>query len=191
MKKLAILALALVLLPAVLAIVPGNYQPALQTTFILQGYEFARVQGVNNGAAATVPDWHFTVQLAQNYASCELQPTSLPSGAFTLDLVAQCQTRSGMTAFFKLGTRVALEAFFPEGTNPSNIVVDKIWLESRPESPQPFLVGHVISENIPGRASAYRRHYRARPTGGAMFILGIGAIAALTIAVLLASRKEQ
>lgn len=179
MKKLAVLALALVLLPTVLAIVPGNYQPTMQTTFILQGYEFARVQGVNNGPAVTLPDWHFTVQLAQNYASCELQPTTLPQGAFTLDLVAQCQTRSGMTAFFKLGTRVAMETFFPEGTNPSNILVDKIWLESRPESPQPFPTAHVIIDRSVGTA------------GNVMFILGIGAIAALTAAVILVSRKEQ
>lgn len=191
MKKLAVLALALVLLPAALAIVTGNYQPALQTTFITQGYEFARVQGVNNGAAVTVPDWHFTVQLAQNYAACELQPTTLPSGAFTLDLVAQCQTRSGMTAFFKLGARAALEAIFPEGSNPSNVHVDKIWLESRPESPQPFLTAHAIYESIPGRAGGYRRPARVRSTGGVMFVLGIGAIAALTIAVLLASRKAE
>jgi len=183
MKKLAVLALALLLIPSAFAIVSQTHEALLQTTFITQGYEFARIQGFNqNDMPVSVLRWHMYAELGASHAFCELQPAALPAGPFDVDIVVHCQTRSGFTTLFPTGTRVNIETFAPDGTPENSFKIEKAWIETRPQVPTPFPITPVGQAIMDEQASS---------AGTFMFFAGIGAIVILTAAVILLSRQQQ
>jgi hypothetical protein len=187
MHKLAIVALFILLVPAAFAIVAQTHDVVMQSNLITQGYSFARVQGFNqNNAAVSIDHWHARIELAQSFAFCELQPAVLPPGPFDVEIALQCQTRSGFTTLFPSGTRIKIETFVPEGlTQPFR--VEKLTIITGPRLPTPFpvtpepgrLVPYVILEEQAGSAGTF------------MFFAGMGAIVILTLAIMLASRRQE
>jgi hypothetical protein len=182
MKKLAVFALLLMIVPSVLAVVAQTHEVTMQTNFVTQGYEYARVQGMNyNNEELPVLHWHAPVQIGGVFSFCEIQPVNLPPGAFDIELTAYCNTHSGFTVMFPTGTKVKVETFVPDGLN-ANFKVEKLWLESRPKLPTPFplsTVGHAVIEE------------RAGTGGSLLFIAGIGAIVVLAAGILLASLRRE
>ncbi len=176
MKKLAVLALIILLVPTVSAIITHSHTALMQTNIVKQGYEFARVQGVNyRDTPVNIMHWHLSGETALVRALCELQPTIVPPGPFTTDITVQCQTKSGMTTFFPIGTKVKIDSYTPDDTPAGAFTLEKIWIEARVETATPFpisTIGHAISAE------------EATAAGSLLFFAGIGAIAVLTFLII-------
>lgn len=180
MRTLAVLALAIFLLPAVIAVSETTHDVTMQSTLVTQGYSFARVQGFNEEAVSVnMLHWHTTAELGLSHAFCEMQPVTLPSGPFDVEIALQCQTRSGFTTLFPKGTKVKTGTFV-EGT--PRFRVEYLTIETGPRVPTPFPIaplGHVI------------RQEQASTSGTLLFLAGMGAIVILTAAIILFSLKHQ
>lgn len=184
MRKLAVLALALLLVPSAFAVVAQTFQVPMQTSLVTQGYAFARVQGFNhNDVPVNVMHWHLTALLGLSHAFCELQPVPLPPGSFTVDIAVQCQTRSSFTTLFPTGTKVAIEVFSPDGTKPASFVLDKLWVETRAKVPTPFPITPIAGEAVLEEQSS--------TAGTFLFVAGMAAIVVLTLVVLLFSLRRD
>ena len=182
MKKLAVLALFLLLIPSAFAVVANTFQVPMQSNLITQGYEFARVQGFNhNDVPMNILHWHLRAELGPSYAICEMQPAPLLPGPFDVDITVQCQTRSQFTTLFPTGSNAVIEAFTPDGV-PVNFNIAKIWIETRPQVPTAIpisTIGHAVLDE------------QATKAGSFMFFAGMGAIVLVAIAVILFSRREE
>ncbi len=183
MRKLAVLALALILIPSVVAIIAQTHEVKMQTQFVTQGYSFARVQGLNyNDVAVNVLHWHMTAELGPNHAFCELQPAPVPPGPFDVEIAVQCQTRSQFTTMFTKATKVKIETFVPDGVPENSLKLENFFIETGPRVPTPFPLtplGHAVIEE------------QANTTGTFMFIAGLSGIVALTIAVIVLSLRRE
>lgn len=183
MNKLAVLALIVLLVPGVSAIIVHSHQAMMQTNIIKQGYEFARVQGFNyRDTPIDIVHWHLSGETALVRALCELQPTTVPPGPFTADIIVQCQTRSGMTSFFPSQTKAKIESFTSDDIPAGSFTLEKIWIEARaaPATPFPITpIGHAVLEE------------ESSSTGSFLFFAGIGAIILLTITIILSSSKRE
>ena len=183
MKKLAVLALFVLLIPSVLAIIAQTHKVTMQTTFITQGYEFARLQGFNrNDIPVNVPHWHMTAELGALHAFCEFQPAILPPGPYDVELTVQCQTLSGFTTMFPNGNLVDIETFVADNIPENSFTVEKVWIETRPQLPTAFPIspiGHAVIEQETSKAGTF------------MFIAGMAAIAVVALAVVLFSRRKE
>jgi hypothetical protein len=106
----------------------------------------------------------------------------LPPGPFDIELVVQCQTRSGFTTLFPTGTQVKIETFTPDGTPQDSFSIEKAWIETKPQVPTPFQitpVGHAIIDESASKAGTF------------IFFAGMGAIVVLAAVVILASRRQE
>src|SRR5574341_1917431 len=116
MRMLAVLALAIILLPTAIALSEQTHDVTMQSTLVAQGYSFARVQGFNSEpTSVNILHWHTDAELGLSHAFCEMQPVTLPPGPFDVEIAVQCQTRSGFTTLFPKGTKVKAGTFV-EGT---------------------------------------------------------------------------
>jgi hypothetical protein len=183
MKHIIAFLLALAIIPSVLAVQPQTHNTAMQTTFITQGYSFARVQGINyNDAPVNVLNWRMTAELGALYASCEFQPVPLPPGPFDVRLTINCQTRSGFTTMYTPGTQVKIDTVVPDNTPGAGFQIEKVWVEAGPKLPTAFpLTGQAV-RNAGNETNS---------TASWMFFAGMGAITAMTILVLLLSRRKE
>ncbi len=180
MRIIAVLALAVILLPAVIAVAEKTHDVTMQSTLVAQGYSFARVQGFNSEpTSVNILHWHTDAELGLSHAFCEMQPATLPPGLFDVEIAVQCQTRSGFTTLFPKGTKVKTGTFV-EGT--PNFRVETLTIETGARVPTPFpiaTVGHAIREEA------------SSGSGSLLFIAGMGAIAILAAAVILFSLKHN
>jgi len=184
MKKLAVLALLLLIVPSAFALLLEKHDVTMTSTFIAQGYEYAIIQGFNrNDKPVSIEHWHMKVELGQSYAFCEIQPTIVQPGPYTADVEVSCQTRSGLTSFFKQNTMVQISKYVPDDTPANSVSVDKIRLETRLQAPVPFQVTKVTGEATLSQS--------ASTSGSLMFLLGIGVIVIVAIAVILASLRQE
>ena len=198
MKKSILLSvIALVLLvPAVFAVTTYTFNTVMQSTLITQGYQFARIQGVNTASQPIgIISWSMSVDLGLSMATCQFQPTFLvPNGPYEVIVPIQCQTRSGMTSLFPTGTTVKTEVHVPDNVNPGSFTVDKVWIETRPQVRSPFPVAPFVQQPlsagfavrdpiIPGRS------YRS--LSSTLLFAGMGAIVVLTIAVIFFALKRD
>lgn len=181
MKKLALLALLVLIVPAASAFITAQQQVSLQTPLIRQGYEFAKVQGFNYmDTPLEMQHWHIMLRSGLNKARCEMQDTVIQPGPFTVEVTVQCLTQSGLSAIFPINSKQRVETFVPDDTPEDAFMLDKIWIEARPYQPEPFtvIVGHAVSEE-PSTA------------GNFTFLGGIGAIIALAATIILSSLKRE
>ncbi|MEM2916007.1 MAG: hypothetical protein QXT19_01455 [Candidatus Woesearchaeota archaeon] len=187
MKKLAVLLLALFVVPCVLAeVVKESRTVAMQSTLITPGYEYAVVTGVNSlDRPISIQQWNMKAILGPSYAFCEFQPTILPPGAFAVNVAIQCQTRSGFTTMFTKGTMVAIETYVPEDVPAGSFSIDTITVETKPR---------LLTTAFPIVAVSGTYVLQAQPSnaGSFIFLAGIGAIITLAITVILFSllRRE-
>ncbi len=186
MKKLAVLLLALFVVPCALAeVVKESRTVAMQSTLITQGYQYAVITGVNRiDRPITVQQWNMKAILGPSYAFCELQPTILPPGAFALNVATQCQTRSGFTTMYTKGTMVNIETYVPQEVPADSFSIDTITIETKPRLlsvafPMAAVTGTYASEAQPSSAGSF------------MFLAGIGAIIILAITVILISLLQR
>ncbi len=189
MRKLSLILAILMLIPSAIALdidmAKHTHLVPMQTQFITQGYEYARVQGMNKlDKPIIVEHWHLNAELGPMYARCEMEPATLQPGPFDVEIVVQCQTRSGFTNMYPKGTIVTLEGFTKENPLEGTHNIDKIWIEAKPTVPTPFPITRVTGGAVLEEAGS--------TAGSFMFIAGICAIAIIAIAVvLLAMRKEE
>jgi hypothetical protein len=184
MKKLAVLALLLLIVPSAFALLLETHDVKMTSTFIAQGYEYAIVQGFNrNDRPVNIEHWHMKVELGQTYAFCEIQPTVVQPGPFMADVEVSCMTRSGLTSFVKKDTIVKISKYVPDDTPANTVTLDTIKIETRPQAPIPFQVTKVTGEATLSQS--------ASTTGSLMFLLGIGVIVIVAIAVILASLRQE
>lgn len=183
MRKLAVLALALLLVPSAFAIVSQRHEASLLSNFITQGYSFARVQGFNNNnAPVNIVHWHTDIQLGLNRAFCELQPAVLPPGPYDIEIALQCQTGSGFTVLFPSGTKVEIDSFIPDDSPSAAFTVEKLQVITGPRLPTPFpvtAVGHVVLDESASAAGTF------------MFFAGVAAIVILAVTVILFSLRRD
>lgn len=186
MRKLALLLLALFVVPCALAeVVKESRTVAMQSTLITQGYQYSVIIGVNRlDRPITVQQWNMKAILGPSYAFCELQPTILPPGAFAVDVATQCQTRSGFTTMYTKGTMVTIETYVPEDVPADSFSIDTITVETKPRLltaafPMAAVSGTYVLEAQPSNAGSF------------MFFAGIGAIIILAITVILASLLKR
>lgn len=188
MRKLSLILAILMLIPSVIAfdidLAKHTHLVPMQTQFITQGYEYARVQGMNKlDKPIIVQHWHFNADLGPMYARCEMEPATLQPGAFDIEVVVQCQTRSGMTNMYPKGTVVTLEGFMKENPLEGTHNIDKIWIETKPTVPTPFPITRVTGGAVIEEAGS--------TAGTFMFIAGICAIAIIAIAVVLMAMMQR
>jgi hypothetical protein len=186
MKKLAVLLLALLIVPCALAeVVKESRTVAMQSTLITQGYQYAIIIGMNRlDRPISVQQWNMKAILGPSYAFCELQPTILPPGAFAIDVATQCQTRSGFTTMYTKGTMVSIETYVPQDVPANSFSIDTIAIETKPTlmtTPFPLtaVTGTYVMEAQPSGAGSF------------MFFAGIGAIIILAITVILVSMLHE
>ncbi len=186
MRKLAVLLLALFIIPCVLAeVVKESRAVPMQSTFITQGYEYALIRGVNSlDRPISVQQWNMKAILGPSYAFCELQPAILQPGAFAVDVATQCQTRSGFTTMYTKGTIVTIETYVPEDVPANSFSIDTITIETKPT---------LLTTPFPMTAISGTYVLEAQPTstGSFMFFAGIGAIIVLAITVILVSFLQR
>lgn len=183
MKRLAVLAVLLLIVPSAFALIMENHNVQMQSNVIAQGYEYAIVHGVNrNDVPVNIEHWHMRAELNQQSAFCELQPTTVQPGTYTADIEVSCQTRSGLSTFFPKNTIVKIAKYVPDNT-ANSVSIDTIKLETRVQAPTPFQVTKVAGEAVLGQD--------ASGAGNFMFFAGIGAIAVLTIGIILASLMQK
>lgn len=184
MKKLAVLALLLLIVPSAFALLLEKHNVPMTSTFVTQGYEYALIQGFNrNDQPVSIEHWHMRVMLGQAYAFCEIQPTIVQPGPYTADVEVSCQTRSGLTTFFKKDTTAEISKYVPDNTPANSVSIDKIKLETRPKQPIPFQVTKVTGEAVLEQPSS--------TAGSLMFLLGIGMILTVAIAIIIASMRQE
>jgi hypothetical protein len=184
MKKLAVFALVLLLIPSAFAIIAQTHYVQFTSSLIGQGYFYAHVQGVNlNSEPVQVVHWHLSADLGLSHAFCELQPATIPPGPFDVEIAASCQTRSQFTTLFPKGTKMKIDSFVPDDTpQQPGWRAERFSIDMGARVPTPFPIapiGHVIIEE------------QANPTGTFMFFAGMGAIVVLTIAVILFSLRRE
>ncbi len=186
MRKLAVLLLALFVIPCVLAeVVKESRTVPMQSTFITQGYEYALIRGVNSlGKPISVQQWNMKAILGPSYAFCEFQPTILQPGAFAVDVATQCQTRSGFTTMYTKGTIVTIETYVPDDVPANSFSIDTVTIETKPT---------LLTTPFPMTAVTGTYVLEAQPssTGSFMFFAGIGAIITLAITVILVSLLQR
>lgn len=180
MRKLALLVLALIIIPSVMAIQTDVHNAVMQTQFLNQGYSFARVNGMNfNEGPVDVLHWYMNAELGSNRVTCELQPAQLTPGPFDLEIVIQCQTWSGFTTMFTKNTQVKIETFVEDFKYSQPFSIERISVEAGPRVPTPFPIGQVIIEEEPSNAGTF------------VFVAGIAGMVILALAVLLLSLRRQ
>jgi hypothetical protein len=183
MKKLALFALVLLLIPSAFAVIAQTHDVQFTSSLIGQGYFYAHVQGVNyNSEPVQVVHWHLDAELGLSHAFCELQPVTIPPGPFDVEIAVSCQTRSQFTTLFPKGTRMKIDSFVPDDTGTAGWRAERFSIDAGARVPTPFPitpVGHVILEE------------QASTAGTFMFFAGMGAIVVLTIAVILFSFKRE
>lgn len=184
MRKLAVLAVLLLIVPSAFALILEKQQIPMISNVVTQGYEYAIVQGFNkHSSPITITHWHMNAELGTRYTFCELQPITVQPGPFTADIVVSCLSRTSMATFFPINTIVNMETYVPEGTPPNSILLDSIKLETRVQKPVPFPVTEITGEAVSGQEGTGE--------GSFIFFAGMGAIALLTMAIILASRKAE
>lgn len=185
MKRLALLLVALLIIPSVLAdVLKESHNVAMKSNLIGQGYKFAKVEGVNRlDVPISVLRWHMRAQVNQLYSACEIQPTTLPPGAFELDTVVQCQTRSGLTVLYPPGTTVTIDTYAPDSIPPASFSITGIKIETRVQQPTPFEATPIAGEAV--------LEASGDTAGTFMFIAGISAIIILAVIVVLSSIMQK
>ncbi|MEM4247299.1 MAG: hypothetical protein QXR48_00945 [Candidatus Woesearchaeota archaeon] len=192
MKKPAILLAVLLLLPSALAqaeyqtidLVKHTHDVLMKSQFITQGYEYARIQGINRlDVPLEVKHWHLNAEVGPQYAFCEMEPVSIPPGIIDVEIRIQCQTRSGFTAMYPKGTMVKVTAYMlkepPEGSHS----IESITIYTKPAVPTPFPVTRITGESTVEESTS--------TAGTFMFIAGIGAIIILAVIIVLASLMQK
>jgi hypothetical protein len=184
MKKLALLAVLLLVIPSAFALSMETHNVQMTSNLIAQGYEYAIVTGVNkNFVPVNIEHWHMRVDLGQQFAFCELQPTTVQPGPYTADIEVSCQTRTGLTSFFTKNTIVKISKYVADSVPLNSVSVDTIKLETRVKAPVPFQVTKVAGEAI--------LDAQASTAGSLMFLGGIGAIIILAAVIILSSMRRE
>jgi len=182
----------LLMVPAAFAVTTYTFNTVMQSTLVTQGYQFARVQGVNNNNDPIgIVSWRMFANLGLSQATCQLQPTFLvPNGPYEVVVPIQCQTRSGMTSLFPTGTQVQMEVHVPDTVNAGTFTVDKVWIETQPMVRAPFPVAPLLQQPLSSAGFAVNDQ-SASSLGSSMLFAGMGAIVVLTIAVLFFSLRRD
>ena len=192
MKKLVILLLALFLVSSVFAqnelhitdLIKHSHDVLMKSQFITQGYEFARIQGINRLDTPLVIDhWHMNAQVGPQYSFCEMEPLSIPPGPFDLEITIQCQTRSGFTTMYPPGTYAQVTAYMREEPKEGTHSLDSITIYTKPTVPTQFPVTKVTGKSV--------LEQNGSTAGTFMFIAGICGIAVLAVVIVLASMMQR
>jgi hypothetical protein len=184
MKKLAILAVLLLVIPSAFALVMERYNVQMQSNVITNGYEYAIVSGFNrNDIPVNIEHWHMKVELGQQYAFCEIQPTTVQPGPYMADIEVSCLTRSGLSSFFPKNTMVKIDKYVDESVPANSVSIESIKLETRVKAPVPFQVTKVVGEAV--------LDANASTAGSLMFLAGIGAIIILAVVIVLSSMRRE
>ncbi len=179
MKKLAVLVLALLLIPSVFAVIGPSFKASMQTNLITQGNEFARIQGMNhNSVPVEMLKWSINAELGRLYSFCEMQPTILPPGPFEVEVSIQCQTRSQFTTLYPTGTLIDVRTIVPAEYD-SPFTVERVWITTTPQVPTAFPTGQAVLVQ------------QASSTGTVLFVAGMAGIIILTLAVVILSLRRR
>lgn len=175
----------LLIVPAAFAVTTVTFDTVMQSTLVTQGYQFARIQGVNTGNQPIgIISWSMFANLGLSQVNCQFQPTFLvPNGPYEVVVPIQCQTRSGMTTLFPTGTSVKVETHVPDNVQAGTFTVDKVWIETRPQVRTPFPIAPLAGQAVSAQD--------ASSLGSTMLFVGMGAIVVLTLAVLFFSLKRD
>ena len=107
----------------------------------------------------------------------------LPPGPFDVEIAVQCQTQSGMSTVFPIGRSIRLETFFDDDAPVAFYNPERITIETEPHAPRAGfpveITGHAITLE------------QTNSTGTFLFLAGISAIAVLTAAIIISSRRED
>ncbi len=184
MKKLAILAVLLLVIPSAFAYVMETHSVQMQSNVITNGYEYAIVSGFNrNDIPVNIEHWHMKVELGQQYAFCELQPTIVQPGPYMADIEVSCLTRTGLSSFFPKNTIVKIAKYVEDSVPQNSVSIESIKLETRVQAPVPFQVTKIAGEAI--------LDANASTAGSLMFLAGIGAIIILAVVIVLSSMRRE
>ncbi len=188
MKKLIVLLAVLLLLPSVFAadfeLIKHSHFVPMKSQFITQGYEFAQIKGMNFlSEPLKVVQWNLNAEVGPLYAFCEMEPVSIPPGAFDLEITIQCQTRTGFTAMYPPETLVRIDGYTNEIIPEGSHLINSIYVDTKPRVPTPFPITTVTA--------AATSETSASTAGSLMFIAGIGAITILAAIIIIAALKQQ